>query len=54
MNQGQQAPPAQAPPAQPAAAAAPPVLPAPHPPPPAGPDHLRQPLLWDQDVHTPS
>ena len=37
MNQGQQAPPAQAPPAQPAAAAAPPVLPAPQPPPPAGP-----------------
>ena len=37
MNQGQQAPPAQAPPAQPAAAAAPPALPAPQPPPPAGP-----------------
>ena len=37
MNQGQQAPPAQVPPAQPAAAAAPPVLPAPQPPPPAGP-----------------
>ena len=37
MNQGQQAPPTQAPPAQPAAAAAPPVLPAPQPPPPAGP-----------------
>ena len=37
MNQGQQAPPAQAPPAQPAAAAAPPTLPAPQPPPPAGP-----------------
>ena len=36
MNQGQQAPPAQAPPAQPAAVAAPPVLPAPLPPP-AGP-----------------
>ena len=37
MNQGQQAPHAQAPPAQPAAAAAPPALPAPQPPPPAGP-----------------
>ena len=37
MNQGQQAPPAQAPPAQPAVAAAPPALPAPQPPPPAGP-----------------
>ena len=37
MNQGQQAPPAQAPPAQPAAAAAPPALLAPQPPPPAGP-----------------
>ena len=37
MNQGQQAPPAQAPPAQPAAAAAPPALPAPQLPPPAGP-----------------
>ena len=37
MNQGQQAPPAQAPPAIPVAAAAPPVLPAPQPPPPAGP-----------------
>ena len=37
MNQGQQAPPAQAPPAQPAAAAAPPLLPAPRPPPPVGP-----------------
>ena len=37
MNQGQQAPPAQGPPAQPAAAAAPPILPAPQPPPPAGP-----------------
>ena len=36
MNQGQQAPPAQVPPAQPAAVAAPPVLPAPLPPP-AGP-----------------
>ena len=37
MNQGQQAPPAEAPPAQPAAAAAPPALPALQPPPPAGP-----------------
>ena len=37
MNQGQQAPPDQAPPAQPAAAAAPPALPAPQPPPPVGP-----------------
>ena len=37
MNQGQQAPPAQAPPAQPAAAAAPPALPAPQPSPPVGP-----------------
>ena len=37
MNQGQQAPPAQAPPAQPAAAVAPPAIPAPQPPPPAGP-----------------
>ena len=37
MNQGQQAPPAQAPPAQPAAAAAPPALPAPQPPPLVGP-----------------
>ena len=37
MSQGQQAPPAQAPPAQPAAAAAPPVLTAPRPPPPVGP-----------------
>ena len=37
MNQGQHAPPDQAPPAQPAAAAAPPALPAPQPPPPAGP-----------------
>ena len=36
MNQGQQAPPAQSPPAQPAAAAAPPALPAPQPPLPAG------------------
>ena len=33
MNQGQPAPPAQAPPAVPAAAVAPPALPAPHPPP---------------------
>ena len=38
MNQGQQAPPAQAPPAQPAAAVAPPA----------------QPLLWVLDAHTPS
>ena len=37
MNQGQQAPPTQAPPAQPAADAAPPALPAPQPPPPVGP-----------------
>ena len=37
QGQGQQAPPAQAPPAQPAAAAAPPALPAPQPPPPVGP-----------------
>ena len=61
MNQGQpappaQAPPTQAPPAQPAAAAASPSLPAPHPPPLAVPAPLAppQPLLWVQDVPTPS
>ena len=37
MNQGQQAPPAQAPPTQLAAAAVPPALPAPRPQPPVGP-----------------
>ena len=40
MNQGQQAPPAQAPPAQPAATVAPPALLAPQPPPPAVPTPL--------------
>ena len=37
MNQRQEAPPAQAPPAQPAAATAPPALPAPQTPAPVGP-----------------
>ena len=58
MNQGQQAPPAQAPPAQPAAVAPPPpppppVLPAPLPPP-AGPAPPVPAFALDQDVHTPS